>query len=139
MADDYWIKMQKLVERLDYATDTKQISWGASINTESFQVDVGNSTVSLSSRDGDGAYPFELVIQDGSGSVIDSVSSDEVDFGDLIRDLYQKSRRSAKGIDRAIDEIIYALPEPPSEQSTRDDPWNYSPPKSGGYDDEPPF
>lgn len=117
------LKYAKLVENLFTQTQLQKMEWVEDEFTSEVGTPVGNYTVLL--RYGNNAQGSDLIIGrivDQSGNHIDSFDdedfagmepsiSDYSSFWPLMKDLYSMAKRSAKGVDKALDEILKSFDE----------------------------
>lgn len=124
MSNDIGVtKLIELMNRLDRATERGQISWTATDREAAFLYSTASSSIIVGTKDNDGQLPFELLLLNEKGSVIDTMISHRRDWidsetwtfeynqgGQELEHLYERVRRAVSGIDAKIDEILASLP-----------------------------
>ena len=110
-------RMLKLVQRLHLKTMTGEVSWQATSRAGVFQLAFPTHVVKLSvSRNEDDSLDYVVSISNESGTVIESAS--DVDLKDVppdirsftvMKDLYERARRQALGVDEALDSLLGEL------------------------------
>jgi hypothetical protein len=113
-------KQALLISRLFKATKEQKVDWRPSVRDDSFQVSFPNYTVILYTVGAD--YVVDLT--NDAGDIVDTFNDVQLDktgiFPDLpnfmgwyqaMSDLYGLARRSALGADKALDDILKALPD----------------------------
>jgi hypothetical protein len=97
---------------------------------DGFSYSTDSATVVVGSSDGDGASPYYLNIIDSAGILVESVSApstprtrrmpdgslqrqerspEETEFGQLLRELYERARRNALKTDDVLDALVDEL------------------------------
>lgn len=121
MKDSEMPKMQRLVNRLTYATNSGQIEWQDTDRPHAFQYVTTTASVIVATQDDDGAAPFTVELVDSSGAIVETLSTHESGHGgrmeptqweESVENLYHLARRSVHDVDRVVDEILGNLPFP---------------------------
>lgn len=105
-------KLVKLVQLLADKTDRDELAWDESEKNGVFQLPFSNSTVRISARESRnhrGDTEYVIVILNAQGSEVEEVSDETLPLEGsfvIMKDLYEKARRKAMGVDRAIDSIL---------------------------------
>lgn len=110
-------KMHVLINTLVEKTNRGELSWDTTDLDDVFQLTFSNNTIRLSlgrSPSNLSEEAYFINIYDSNGKLIDSINDE--DLGDLfsnafiqLRGLYQNARRTALGVDKAIDDILDEL------------------------------
>lgn len=117
-------KLMALLKRLIYATESSRISWSVSADLpDGYQYNASNSSVTVSSKDGDGTWPFVIELFDESGRPVEkfltSFSDEygegyEAPYNTALQRLHELARRQARNIDGIYDALFRDLPAPPA-------------------------
>jgi hypothetical protein len=112
---DVYTRLIELCNRLVAATATAELEW-QDFKDDRFVLSRQAGSVAISSRDKDGEPPYELMIYNATGEMVESLLSEWVDdeqparWNQPLADVYRAGRRSALGADRVIDALIQELP-----------------------------
>lgn len=104
------IKIFNLLMVLTERTEEKKVAWEVTVWSNKYITAMANYSVAISENDGD----YFLSIEEVNGDIIEIVSDRdlrEIDYESerKMRNLYSLARRSARGADKAIDEILGLL------------------------------
>lgn len=101
-----------LINRLRPLTDEGDVRWEQAGPT-SFRLGLERGSISITSRDGDGDYPFTISIRNGEGVVVEEVELFPVDEGAApVKSLYLAASRNATGANEVIADMLRELPDP---------------------------
>ncbi len=169
MASDIDSRLVTILQELQRLTVAGKVKWEAippddeSYGTlDTFRYSTKYSTITISSKDGDGSFPSIVILSDSEGNAIEIIRQDdlsiteplELALREVIDSLRLSARRNALGVDGILNSLMKDLriegkepqlkrSEPPrstpygSRAGIVDDPWSQQP--AGGYSDEPPF
>ena len=104
-----------LIRRLAAATAARSAGWQVR-EPDVYSWSSTEGSLTVGSRDGDGAPPYELVVYNRHGAAVDEVASEllrddqPAPWNEDLRELYRSARRSALGADDVIEALIAALP-----------------------------
>jgi hypothetical protein len=109
-----------LIERLIRKTAEGQTEWKKSVLEDRFQISFRDNTVRIKAPpEGDYDNPvFILELMNGEGTVVESVSDEELDrdipmgkhhWFKQLSSLFEMARRSALGADKVLNEILADL------------------------------
>jgi hypothetical protein len=110
-------KYETLLQRLVDKTNHSALDWKESPFQDAYQVSFANYTIMIRAmKNPETESPdYVMWVFNSEGTVVDTFS--HVDLGSgyytHLQDLYQKARRQALGSDKALDEILNELDEPP--------------------------
>lgn len=108
-------KIAKIIIALDEKTDLSQVVWGES-SISGYEAYFPRYTARIREQQEYERDSFNMVLEiiNDSGEVIESLTDD--DLSDylvtpftIMHNLFQKARRSAMGVDEAVDEILNFL------------------------------
>ncbi|MFY1053899.1 hypothetical protein ACOQNP_19950 [Ectopseudomonas khazarica] len=104
------IKIFNLLMALTERTEEKKVVWEVTVWSNKYITTMANYSVAISEGEGD----YFLSIEEMNGDVIEIVSDRdlrEIDYESerRMRNLYSLARRSARGADKAIDDILGLL------------------------------
>jgi len=110
-------KLQVLISKLRQKTSEAGIAWEQTSNDSEYQTVLGNHILRLREVYAETPEPdYILRIQNEEGAILESVSDvqihkDNPNFGafSVMTELYSMARRSAMGIDKALDSILSEL------------------------------
>lgn len=111
-------KLLILLSKLEERTDQGSVTWEITSNENQFQTVIGNYILRLLEVSGDFSPEpdYVLRIQDHDGAIIESISDTELhqmnpDYQafQVMSKVFRLARRSAMGVDKAIDSIISEL------------------------------
>ena len=112
-----------LCERLAAATRGGAAEWNRGAE-DTFLWTAGQGAVSIGSRDKDGEPPYQLVVANADGEILDELTSQLIDddrpaeWNGPLTDLYRAARRSALKADEIVEALIEALPSPSARAET---------------------
>lgn len=142
MNDDELLKrLLDLVEGLimkSGASNVHQLKW-EKVGEDTFEISLTRTTLQITSRDGDGQYPFLFTILDEHGNEVDRLWENADSPNYKLKELYIAASRSHSGIEQKLDDVFRELgirPRPDAElprTSKTSNPWG------GTAQGEPPF
>lgn len=106
--------MNQIAKKLLERTDERRIPWKSTVNPNSFSAMVGNLSVMVSMRPTPiSALPisgvYKLAVLDEKGIELESLVDDSPVGNALLRSLHESARRSARGIDERLEELLANL------------------------------
>jgi hypothetical protein len=109
-------KIARIVQRLHAKTAAKEIKWERTSRSDVFQTALPNYVVKVSTTPSDQSMGLDYVVSivDASGAVLESASDVDVtkvftQAYPMMKDLYEMARRSALGVDAALDSLLAEL------------------------------
>lgn len=98
-----------IVIRLMNATSRGHVRWTPS-GQYAYSATVGNATVQVRSRDGDGVAPFALTITaPGKPDVVVAGDSDDRDYNHAFKELYQVAASASVDYAPVVEELLTEL------------------------------
>lgn len=106
-------KLIGLVKRLNLSTAEGTINWGVTEKSGVFQSSLAGYAVRLDARKSrslSGEIEYFITILDPFGDVVEEMGDEETEGQFLVmKNLYESARRTALGVDKAIDDILRDL------------------------------
>ena len=109
-------KYEKIVDGLARKTANDELEWKETADPNTFQVSFVNYSITIEERyvPEQNLPDYLVTIRNSEGNAIDSFSDTFLDqrsmgYYKVMRDIYQKARRQALGVDSALDEILNEL------------------------------
>jgi hypothetical protein len=98
-----------------------EITWSETA-TQAYFVPLGDYFLQVESVDRDGRHPFEVHLEDADFNVMTRLKTSDTPFGpdegtdwtSVIADLYEEARRKGSSVERALDELLELVKEPPA-------------------------
>lgn len=118
-------KIITLVRRLFQMTQENKLQWVETAREGVYQLGIDDYIVRVAEEHGDDEKSppnYVLRVCNAKGVVLEQVTDDDIservhDAGEFMRDLYQRARRIAMGVETALDRIIQRLEEESSQES----------------------
>ncbi len=109
-------KLASLVTKLLLLTDKQKLQWEQTESSSVFQVSFPEYSIRIFPRQGREGTDYHIAVLNSDGDVIDTAS--DVSLKEHLTDSYEKmqylhdaARRSAFGVDKALDNILESLDE----------------------------
>lgn len=114
-------KQKKLVRLLIDNTSSGKLDWQTTFSDEMFHVSLKNKSVGIEeARNRNGASLYRISLMNEAGEVVETFSDEDLDdpesagswFG-AMGELYNTARRTARGAEKLLNEIIDELDDSP--------------------------
>lgn len=104
------IKLYNLLIALTDRTEQKRVSWEVTVWSNKFITSMGDYSVGVGENDGD--YFLSIETLDGDSiEIVSDIELSEISYDAVsrMRNLFSMARRSARGADKAIDDLLGLL------------------------------
>lgn len=110
-------KAQRLIEQLHKKTIEGDLDWEEGPDTESFQVNFSDYSITIESlSDLNATEEYQIVIRNSTGRVLERFSDLDIprigggqQSSKVFGEIFDQARRYALGTDKALDDILGAL------------------------------
>ena len=134
-------KLRTLARRLIQGTRENKITWDETDRDQAYTYSTKDASVIIATTDNDGFAPFQLLIVNDQGNVVDSLESHErilgtrriapLEWAGELRELHALARRDVYRVDELVSTLLDGLPADPGPIPEQVE--------ARIEDDEPPF
>ncbi len=108
-------RLVEIISNLLRRTQKGGVTWevGPFPGRDTYVYHTAHATLEIRSRDNDGVSPFEFIVRDDNGNILERLISDPIndEYNEMVASLYTLARRQSLNVDQTLDNLVSELKE----------------------------